>query len=176
MPNLFGTVAIISHAMAIDIHDDLINAWNAIVQSPNHPARDQMVTFFERMPEALTVRWPDHYLSRHWRDVLEEEEHPRHGEAAEVLDSFVRGITSRWQQRPDREIEDRLPAWMSWMPSVSGEWLRSSWVKKPAAARVAAWRAACATSNSGIPGSATSRERFHAATATCPVFLRRSIS
>lgn len=108
MPNLFGTVAIISHAMAIDIHDDLINAWNAIVQSPNHPSRDQMVTFFERMPEALTVRWPDHYLSRHWRDVLKEEEHPRHGEVAEVLDSFVRGITSRWQQRPDLEIEDRM--------------------------------------------------------------------
>ena len=108
MPNLYGTVKTVAHAIAIDIHDDLAAAWSAISDAPaNHPRRGEMLELFDRMPPELTLTWPDSDIAANWRKYLEQVDHPRHGETAAALKSFVKTLTGRWDDG-DQELKDRL--------------------------------------------------------------------
>lgn len=54
-PDYFRAVAPISHAMAVDIHDDLVAAWRAVVEHPGHPRRAEMLALFDKMPDELAT-------------------------------------------------------------------------------------------------------------------------
>jgi iron(III) transport system substrate-binding protein len=109
-PNYFSYIAPISHAMAIDIQDDLRDAWRAINRLPaDDPRRTKMLALFDAMPEPLDLdrAWPDEQLQRNWQSILADKFHPRHAEARKVLTDFVGALKDRWSDR-DRKIQDRL--------------------------------------------------------------------
>ncbi len=109
MPSFFSLVAPVSHAMAIDVHDDLVAAWEAIIRTPDdHPDKAEMIALFDAMPEDLVVPWPDEDLAANWAAYLADAEHPRHGEAAGALKKFVGGFRQRYKEDPDLKIADRL--------------------------------------------------------------------
>ena len=109
MPNLFGTVALVSHAMAIDVHADLTAAWAAIVAERDPARRAAMLSLFDEMPDALILRWPDDDLEQHWAQFLAQPDHPRHAETKAALKAFVDSLYARWAE-PDGTLRDRL-AW-----------------------------------------------------------------
>jgi len=110
VPSYYSFVEVMAQAMAIDVHDELCAAWAAIqAAGPQHPRRAQMLALFDAMPPELTIRWPDDELARDWRPILEDADHPRHGEVAAVLDGFKASVRARWVTKDDK-LADRL-AW-----------------------------------------------------------------
>ena len=107
MPDFFLTVSIVSHAMAIDVHDDLVAAWTAIVCHPQHPRRQDMLDLFDQMPPVLTLRWQDADMRRNWRHYLDDTGHKRHEATAGRLDQFMNDLYARWKH-PDDKLRDRL--------------------------------------------------------------------
>lgn len=107
MPDLYGTVTPVAHALAIDIHDELSAAWSAIVDHPDHPRRSEMLALFDAMPPELTLTWPDADMASNWQAYLDDGSHPRHGAAAEGLGLFVKTLTARWKDG-DQQLKDRL--------------------------------------------------------------------
>ncbi len=108
MPQFFGLVAPISHAIAIDIHEDLRGAWRAIQASPSgSEERRRMLELFDQMPPELTLTWPDERLAASWPRILEDQLHPRHDEVAAVLDEFFGRLSQRWAGDGDRALRDR---------------------------------------------------------------------
>jgi len=120
MPRLHSVIAPVTHAMAIDIHADLVAAWAAINQTPqDHPNMEKMLALFDAMPSALAFRWPDEQLAYQWQEALSDPTHPRHEEASEHIADFVQSITSPWRDPAggrahgaisgrDRQLRDRL--------------------------------------------------------------------
>ncbi|MEM8783425.1 MAG: extracellular solute-binding protein [Planctomycetota bacterium] len=89
MPGFFSSVAPVSQAMAIDIHDDLKAAWKTIRRTPDDdPRKAEMLALFDAMPPELTLTWPDDDLAATWPEVLRDESHPRYSEAAQTLADF----------------------------------------------------------------------------------------
>jgi ABC-type Fe3+ transport system substrate-binding protein len=82
VPDYYGTIKTISHAIAIDIHDDLVAAWTAINQHRDHPQCDKMLELFDAMPPVLSPDEPD--------------------------GRFVDALLTRWRNDPDQELRDRL--------------------------------------------------------------------
>ncbi|MEM7625430.1 MAG: extracellular solute-binding protein [Planctomycetota bacterium] len=106
MPDFFSAVATLSHAMAIDVHPDLVAAWRTIIRTPDdHPDKAEMLRLFDEMPEELTLRWPDDELEQSWQAVLSNTGHPRHAEAAGVLSDFMDRFNGR---DDDRKLKDEL--------------------------------------------------------------------
>lgn len=96
-PDYFTSVAPITHAIAIDIHDELKTAWSAIIDHPDHPQRAKMLELFDAMPDDLILRWPDPELAATWRQVLETPDHPRKKEAVKILGDFSKSLTERYK-------------------------------------------------------------------------------
>lgn len=108
MPDFFGAVAPVTQAMAIDIHNDLVAAWRAILRTPDsHPDKPEMLRLFDQMPEVLTLTWPDKGMAQDWQAILSDENHPRHGEAAKTLKDFMTAFNDR---DDDQKLKDKL-AW-----------------------------------------------------------------
>lgn len=118
MPDFYFAMAPLSHAIAIDIHDDLKAAWAIINESPDHPQRQAMLEAFDRLPDNLAVRgaeqplslvvaWPDQELSDHWLTILDDPGHPRQAEVADILRAFRQGLSARWRDAEQR-LNDRL--------------------------------------------------------------------
>ncbi len=63
MPDWFGPVATISHAMALDVHAELQRAWRAIQTERDPAVRERMLERFDAMPPRLTANWPDEELA-----------------------------------------------------------------------------------------------------------------
>jgi ABC-type Fe3+ transport system substrate-binding protein len=94
MPNFYGMVAPLSHAMAIDVHDDLVAAWAAILRTPDdNPKKTEILRLFDRLPDELTLTWPDDDLAHSWLDAVEQGDHPRHHEAVAILQAFGDTLT-----------------------------------------------------------------------------------
>jgi hypothetical protein len=109
-PSYFSTVAPVSHAMAIDVHDDLKAAWKAIQRTPDsHPDMPRMLELFDAMPERLTLAWPDEELARNWAKVIDDPSHPRYAEVEKVLADFASRFDREWQGS-DQRLKDQL-AW-----------------------------------------------------------------
>ena len=111
MPGFYPMVAPVAHAMAIDVHAELTAAWAAIQRTPaDAPRRKQMLALFDAMPKALRVNWPDRHLARQWPQAIASSEHPRHEEAARVLQQFGARLAKRYYGEANRErlLDDRL--------------------------------------------------------------------
>jgi len=114
MPDFFSAVAPVTQAMAIDIHEDLVQAWRAILRTPDgHPDKAEMLRLFDAMPKALTLTWPDEALAANWPAVLSDPEHPRHAEAALTLEAFMVAFNGR---ADDQKLKDKL-AWTQFYKS-----------------------------------------------------------
>ncbi|MEM9414260.1 MAG: extracellular solute-binding protein [Planctomycetota bacterium] len=92
-PNYFGAIAPITQAMAIDIHGELVAAWEALIrasdpQHPQHSRYAEMLALFDAMPEELTLTWPDAELAAQWQAIQLDPEHDRHGEVVATLNAF----------------------------------------------------------------------------------------
>ncbi|MEX0776586.1 MAG: extracellular solute-binding protein [Phycisphaeraceae bacterium] len=113
MPHYYDGIKYVLHAMAIDIHDELQDAWDAINRMPgDDPRRERMLAMFDTMPPALTLTWPDDDLATNWRQAMEDASHPRHAEAAQTLAQFWKGLSDHaggWRDQ-DKLFECRL-AW-----------------------------------------------------------------
>ncbi len=103
-PDYFGFVAPVTHAMAIDVHDDLVAAWAALQATPvTHPQYADMQRLFDAMPEALTPAWPDTELAADHVAVLADSQHPRHDEAVGVLQVMIHALATR---KADQKLRD----------------------------------------------------------------------
>ncbi|HEX7009432.1 MAG TPA: extracellular solute-binding protein, partial [Phycisphaeraceae bacterium] len=112
MPDFYGMVAPVAHALGIDVHDDLTAAWRAIQRTPeDHPRRRAMLELFDRMPPELELTWPDD-LEQHWQDALADEDHRDHEQVVQTLRAFHERLIQRYagSAGEDRLLEDRL-AW-----------------------------------------------------------------
>lgn len=109
MPDFYRSVALLAHAMAIDVHDELVAAWKAIVENPTHPQRQKMLELFDAMPEELIPRWPSQTMKQGARRALEDPGSPTHEETVAVLNNLAAELRQRWRN-PDQMLRDRL-AW-----------------------------------------------------------------
>ena len=92
MQSFYNLVAPVSHAMAIDVHEDLTAAWRAIqAAGVDHPHRDEMLTLFDAMPPELTF------------------EPPETMDAVEAVEAFKAKLADRYRGS-DRLLDDRI-AW-----------------------------------------------------------------
>lgn len=89
-PNYFGMVAPVTKTMAIDVHDDLVRAANAIekARAINHHNLNAMEARFNLLPEEITLKWPDPTLRQHWHRIHNDPSHPRHDEVVQTLKGF----------------------------------------------------------------------------------------
>ncbi|WP_145077473.1 ABC transporter substrate-binding protein [Poriferisphaera corsica] len=111
VPDYFGFVALVSHAMAIDIHEELKAAWAVINRvEDGNPVKGEMLRLFDAMPKELVVDWPSDELRDQWLLILEDEDDLRRDEVLGVLDGFVKGLKGRYKKNPDLKLQDRL-AW-----------------------------------------------------------------
>jgi iron(III) transport system substrate-binding protein len=111
VPSFLTMVAPLSHAMAIDIHDDLSAAWRAGSDHPDHPRHEQMIRLFEALPPELTEVWPvgwSEELHRDWSRILRDPSNPHYAEVAGVPAQTVMGVMVAWSRDPDRKIADRV--------------------------------------------------------------------
>ena len=113
MPGLFRFVAPVCHAMAIDIHDDLKAAWEAIIREKDPAVRASMLELFDRMPAELTLTWPDAHLAANWATIIDQPDHPRYAQVASTLKTFTDNLAKRWRDQDgvsgkDRLLDDRL--------------------------------------------------------------------
>lgn len=107
MPDFYRTVALITHAMAIDVHDDLTAAWEAILKNPSHPRRGKMLELFDALPPELEPAWPDEAMARGARRALQDPGHPQHRQTIAVLAEVADRLKQRWRD-PDQQLRDRL--------------------------------------------------------------------
>ena len=106
IPSFFSLVSSVSHAMAIDVHDDLRSAWEVICQTPvSDPIHARMVNLFNAMPTDLQVPWPDTGPKLNWFEVLANTDHPRHREAADAVSQFVGRLSTRSEEQ---RLKDQL--------------------------------------------------------------------
>lgn len=106
MADFYSTVATISHAMAIDIHQDLVAAWHAIHELEDGEKKEALLEQFHKMPPSLTIVWPDD-LKDDWFAALDDTSHAKHESAKTVLKDFVSGIKKDWRKGDHRDL-DRL--------------------------------------------------------------------
>ncbi len=107
MPDFYRAVTVVTHALAIDVHEDLATAWRTIQQTTNPALRARMLELFDAMPQDLTIPWPDKALRRDWVSVLADRTHPRRGEVLAVLETFVKALSARLTDR-EALTADRL--------------------------------------------------------------------
>lgn len=110
MPDVYLMIAPVAHAMAIDIHDDLVTAWRTIQHVPHdHPLRKMMLVEFHRMPPELTLAWPE-TLRQSWRDAVASPEHPQHEQAVATLRDFGQSLAQNFygSANPQRLQEARI--------------------------------------------------------------------
>ncbi len=114
MPNFYSAIATISHAMAIDVHDDLTAAWMAINRCKDESLRRELVMIFDRMPAELVIE----NLPSDWRLVLDDPQNPRNAAVAASLKAYMSALENRWvihvdgkrKSNPTAQLKDRL-AW-----------------------------------------------------------------
>jgi hypothetical protein len=93
MPDWYRAITPVSHAMAIDVHDDLSAAYRAISENPKHPRKDEMLALFDAMPDDLIIPWPDDELRDNWVAIADDPSHPRHEEASAIAKQFMDDLT-----------------------------------------------------------------------------------
>jgi len=113
MPGLYGFVAIVSQAMAIDVHDDLRAAWDAMQCEEDENTRRKMFDLFHDMPKELTLTWPSAAIAEQWAEAIADPSHPLHAETTAALKAFTERIYKGWQDAEglsgdERKHRDRI--------------------------------------------------------------------
>lgn len=110
VPSYYRMIAPVSHAIGIDVHEDLRAAWAVILQTPDSdPRKARMLELFDAMPPELALVFADQELTLHWPMILQDASHPRYKEVTDTLAA----LTKRWNDRykgfkdQDRQLEDR---------------------------------------------------------------------
>lgn len=106
MPSFYSVVGLVCHAMAIDIHGELRDAWRAIISCKEPVRREKMIGIFDQMPSQLVIPWPDDELRESWREILHDDDHGRHHEVVSILAEFVAPLQGGMQDQQWR-IEQR---------------------------------------------------------------------
>jgi ABC-type Fe3+ transport system substrate-binding protein len=115
MPNFYGPIATIAHAMAIDVHDDLVHAWRMIAAMKDRDAAAAMAQQLDMMPEDLRIKG----LPSGWIQIAGNPSHPQYGAVNKTLKDFVRGIEGRWEPLKIKwpaDVEDR---WQTILSNVN---------------------------------------------------------
>lgn len=109
-PNYFSSIAPVTKAMAIDLHDDLVAAWRTINATPDGPKKQQMLELFDAMPEQLTIDWPSEDIEANWAVIINDPQDPRHATVVETLKAFKNKL------RGDRNAShmDKLRQKLQW--------------------------------------------------------------
>ena len=117
MPGFYRIVAPLTHAMAIDVHDDLTRAWSAIVSHPHHPNRNRMLELFDAMPDgndqhgqdmSLQIAWPRNIDAADVGRILTDPDDARHQDVIAMMQAFVNKLRSRYTlPGSDRGWNDR---------------------------------------------------------------------
>lgn len=110
-PIYFAAVGPLSHAIAIDVHDDLRAAWLAISNEKNSSTKSAMLALFDAMPEDLTMKWPDEELAKGWHEILESKDHPRRAEVVKIINGFMDGLNKSYNGFKGDAL---LPARLRW--------------------------------------------------------------
>jgi len=112
VPNYYSSIGLLAHAIAIDVHDDLIAAWEAIHALPEgDPRRDEALALFHAMPPELTMTWPDAELEQRWEQVLDDPNHPRRPEVVAAINEFydaAEAAAGGWRGNDNKTIDARL--------------------------------------------------------------------
>ncbi|MCC5831385.1 MAG: extracellular solute-binding protein [Phycisphaeraceae bacterium] len=106
MPDWFGVVPTIVHAMAIDIHDDLQRAWATIQRETDPQRRAAMLELFDAMPPELFMDLGP--MRDDWPAILSDAEHPDHKELVDAKREFLASIRTPWRLDADQELHDRI--------------------------------------------------------------------
>ncbi len=90
-PGYYVIVAPVTKAMATDIHEDLVLAWQTLTRAreTNHPNLAEMETAFFALPEEITLVWPDDELAKNWHAIHHDPGHQRHNEVLKALEGFA---------------------------------------------------------------------------------------
>lgn len=103
MPDFFPLVSPVTHAMAIDIHSQLVAAWSTIVHTPkSDPQRAKMVAMFDAMPALLKIHWPAD-LAKRWPSAMDHRDAPDHQRAMKTIKDFWRRLMSRYRGSAGRD-------------------------------------------------------------------------
>lgn len=113
MPGFFSAVRQLAHTLAIDIHEDVVAAWTAIVNETDSQKRQQMIDLFDQMPEELTLTWPDPSLADpasddYWRQVVEQPDHPMYRQVADTLAAFKQQLRDALGGDEQQKLKNRL--------------------------------------------------------------------
>lgn len=106
-PSYFALVAPVTKAMAIDVHGDLVRAWEVLnrAKAQNHPNAKHMEKLFFAVPPQLQLEWDDKELARDWRAIHYNPDHPRHGEVVDKLKAFAEQLAPL-TDRDDPEVAE----------------------------------------------------------------------
>jgi iron(III) transport system substrate-binding protein len=109
-PSYFRMITPISHAMAIDIHEDLRAAWASLsrAKTQNHPKYQEMLALFDSMPSDLMISWPTPDCARDWKAILADKKDPRNDALVKALAGFTKKLGDRYRQDPEALVSDRL--------------------------------------------------------------------
>lgn len=110
IPNYFSSVAPVTKAMAIDVHDDLVAAWQTIAATPEGPKKQKMLDLFDAMPPQLQVDWPSEDIAENWAAIIRNPDDPRNATVVETLADFKNKL------RGDRDAThmDKLKQKLEW--------------------------------------------------------------
>lgn len=107
MPDYYRAITPVAHAMAIDIHDELSTAYQAMIDHPDHPRIEEMRRLFDAMPDDLIIPWPDDELRENWVRIVDDPNHPRNEEASKIANDFISALKPKFSD-PKASIEARL--------------------------------------------------------------------
>ncbi len=107
-PNYYSYVAPIAHSLAIDIHEELGQAWAAINKvSDNDPVKAKMLERFDAMPEPLQLKWDSPDLETNWLTIMQSADHPQRKQVVDTIQAHYQSLKKRWKDH-DQQLKDRL--------------------------------------------------------------------
>jgi hypothetical protein len=110
VPRMLNIVGPLSHAMAIDILDDLQAAQAAIEDHPNHPRIAETQRLFDALPPDLVEVWPPTWnddLKKNWSAILADKNDPRRPAVLATPAASLIGVFIAWGRDPDRRLIDQ---------------------------------------------------------------------
>jgi ABC-type Fe3+ transport system substrate-binding protein len=107
-PNYYSYVAPVAHSMAIDIHEELGQAWAAINSvSDSHLNKAKMIELFDAMPDPLVLKWDSQELAANWLTIMQSTDHPQRKQVVDSINAHYQALKQRWSDH-DQQLKDRL--------------------------------------------------------------------
>ncbi len=90
--NFFIIIPHIAHAMAIDTHQQLKQAWDAILKQKNKKVKAKMKQRLHRLPPELTLKWPPSIAPSQSYAILQNPQHPQYPLAKKTIYQFYQKL------------------------------------------------------------------------------------